>query len=1029
MEGVMTANRTWREWYLVRRLVDVAALLLIAGSLAPVFAQGRTATLFGKVADASGGVMPGVTITLASQQLVAGQQTTTTNDVGQWRVPGLPPGTYTVTAELQGFAPAKRERVTVDAGDQIGVDLTLTVSTVTESVTVRSEAPVVDVRSAKLSATVDQHLISNLPIQRTYADVITTMPGITDGGRYTYSLTQTVHGSSVRDNDYQVDGMSMKATSGYAATEISIEALQEVQVTTGGISAEFGQASGGVLTFITKSGGDRFSGTGYYYFLNESLQGNNLTPALIQNGILLGNKIVEDKNWGGNFGGPLKKKSLWFFADFARSDNEQSQAGFPDPSVRTALGDKDSDIVEWKRMFFGKGTWQVSQNNRLAGSYDDMNRWMLPSNPGAQWRFSPAAWRKQYWLPKLSNIQWTSVVGSKGFVDVQGGKMKDVEDNTFPYGTTTTPGINGYVDSGSGIDYGTWDTPRGRFDGRDHWDLKGSFSYYANDFLGGSHDLKAGAQRTQGWLQRWADIPNNLLQRLNSARTCFSLTCAVPNTVTLYDLPADTQSAFLIYAGYIQDQWTLSKGLTLNLGLRFEHENGWTPEERSGADLKPNGFSPDLDGNTYTFPTIAWFPSKVWPQRDNLINWNTVAPRLGASWDPSGTGRFVVKGSYGRWYNQIATDSIAVGDPVGGNATYNWLDCRNAAGTPVSCLGLPAGQVNGDKVFSANEQGTLVSTSVRDPSQTTNLVTIDPKLKQPYVDAVNLGFEYGLGPDFSVGVSGIYKKYGNNLGAIDPTRPFATSYDAVQVTNPATKQPMTIYLEKPSLGSIPTQSLLTNPPDAKGDYKGVELVVRKRLSNRWQLLGSYLWGRAYGNIGTHYNDGIGFNETTPNAIINSYGPLALDSTHQVKLNGSYVLPYDITFAVAYLGMTGYPAQPQISDIGSSFAGATYYQFTRGVDYPATNAAGQQYRSSTLLLPVTARGTYRVDFRNIVNVRVEKSFDLGSNRRLGLLLDGFNIFNTSSIVNIQTQRIDLVNSGLPQAIDSPRRARLGIRFTF
>src|SRR6185437_16636438 len=101
---------------------------------------------------------------------------------------------------------------------------------------------------------------------------------------------------------------------------------------------------------------------------------------------------------------------LWFFADFARSDNEQSQAGFPDPSVRTALGDKDSDIVEWKRMFFGKGTWQVSQNNRLAGSYDDMNRWMLPSNPGAQWRFSPAAWRKQYWLPKLSNIQWTSVV-------------------------------------------------------------------------------------------------------------------------------------------------------------------------------------------------------------------------------------------------------------------------------------------------------------------------------------------------------------------------------------------------------------------------------------------------------------------------------------------------------------------------------------------------------------------------------------------------------------------------------------------
>jgi hypothetical protein len=119
----------------------------------------------------------------------------------------------------------------------------------------------------------------------------------------------------------------------------------------------------------------------------------------------------------------------------------------------------------------------------------------------------------------------------------------------------------------------------------------------------------------------------------------------------------------------------------------------------------------------------------------------------------------------------------------------------------------------------------------------------------------------------------------------------------------------------------------------------------------------------------------------------------------------------------------------ISEIGGAFGGATYFQFRRGIDYPARDASGAQYRESALVIPVQPRGTNRVDFRSVLNVRVEKSFDVGQGRRLGLLLDVLNLLNSNAVTHVQTQRIEFVNFGRPAAIENPRRARLGIRFAF
>src|SRR5262249_53229495 len=210
--------------------------------------------------------------------------------------------------------------------------------------------------------------------------------------------------------------------------------------------------------------------------------------------------------------------------------------------------------------------------------------------------------------------------------------------------------------------------------------------------------------------------------------------------------------------------------------------NGWTPEQRQGADLVPNGFAPDLDGNTNKFPIMQWFPSQVWPERDDLIKWKSWAPRAGVSWNPGTKDRFVVKGSYGRWYAKVGQE-VGSGNPNGlQNNSYNWLDCRNAAGQPISCQGLPANQVNGGLHFTADERGSLISTGIQTPAQFGSRLTHDPNLKQSYVDAYNIGFEVGLSNQLSVGVQGIYKKSGNIIGSYDPSRrPFENAFDPVQV--------------------------------------------------------------------------------------------------------------------------------------------------------------------------------------------------------------------------------------------------------
>ncbi len=208
-----------------------------------------------------------------------------------------------MTAELPGFQTVTREAIVLPTGASLAIEFMLKLTPIQETVTVTGESPLVDVKSTNLTRHIESAVVDNIPVGRNFAALLETAPGILDS-EYGFSPAQTVHGSSVRDNVYNLDGANANDNAvGYMFSDIPFDIIEEVQITSGGISAEYGQAAGAVFSFITKSGGNDFSGGGNFFIVNEDLQGNNLTDELRAQ-VPQGTEEIKNLDYGVYGGGP-----------------------------------------------------------------------------------------------------------------------------------------------------------------------------------------------------------------------------------------------------------------------------------------------------------------------------------------------------------------------------------------------------------------------------------------------------------------------------------------------------------------------------------------------------------------------------------------------------------------------------------------------------------------------------------------------------------------------------------------------------
>ncbi len=857
----------------MKRILRYAAVLaaLVCGAT-PASAQVQTGSILVKTADQQGAVMPGVTVTISSSVLVAGTMSKTTDAGGALRFPSLVPGVYTVKVELQGFQTVVREGINVLVGQTAPVEVTMKVASVSETVTVSGESPTVDTTSANISVNLGAQLIQGTPGGRDiWALVEAKVPGLVisrpDVGGTSGGLQGvfSARGTTSAQNTSFLNGVNVgdPAAIGAAGFYYDFDAFDDIQVSTGAHDITV-PTSGVFLNMITKTGGNKWSGSTTFTWTGADVQArNDHDPSLQKYGFRPdGNTsdFVSDINVAA--GGPLVQNRLRFFGSFRDWRVHQN---VPVQNSQTVLD--QTNITSG----LGNFTYQANQNNRLTGFYS-RQRYSKPNRLLNSATITvPDSTSDEEDMFDLAQGLWNSVIGKNFFVDARIGLNK-ILFPTFQNGGNQ----QSTTDLATGIVYGNFPTNVVRH--RDRYQYNATGQYYVDQALGARHEFKFGFDYSHA-------VTRNETTRVDNATTTYTSAGGgfTPQNVTLYGTPQNDATAVNVLALFAQDSITV-KRLTVIGGVRFEQLEGYLPSQSSPP-------SPFATTNIGGFATQL----RSYDERRDIVKWNTAGPRVSAVFDISGDGKTAAKGSWGRYYYVLSTGGGGVSN-VNLNAnyseTYGWND------------------LNGDRKFQLGEQtGTPVVSAVLVNGQV--LTSIDPSFRRPYTDETSVGLDRELMTDTKLSVVYTYRREKYPQVTANPDNPYASTLSSAVDPGPdgvvGTADDST-YGYYPRIAAA-NRSVITNDPTAVQTYNGIEITLNKRLSNRWQMLAGYTYSR-------NRLDSVSV-DVSPNLLINANGhitnPANAERPNQFKLTGMYVLPWhDVIVSGNFSAQQGPPVTRQIS---------------------------------------------------------------------------------------------------------------------
>src|SRR5262245_42169257 len=589
---------------MVMRTVAIGVCVLLLA--VPAFAQRTTGSIVGTVTDESGGVLPGVTVTLTGPN-VAGQPTNVTGSDGAYRFPTVPPGEYIVTFTLQGFATVKQEKIPVPLGATVEINAQLKVSALQETVTVTGESPVVNVASTEIATNLNRAWVENAPQRRfTFFDLINQAAGVSPA--ISTSSRSQAFGGSTNENSYQLDGTDFTAPStGAAWPWPNTDAIEEVQVLQLGASAEYGNVQGAVFNVVTRQGSNNFHGDGNFYYMNSGLTGRNTTEAQ-DDGLPYHRDDFKDTTW--QVGGPVKKDKLWFFGSFQYQKDADSQPG-TDPAFPARSSAK--------RLFW-KVNYQVNQNNKIqVQEHDDF--YDIPGRATAL--TAPSTIAVEHGHNPSPGVMWTNVLSNKTFIEARYSGFYGI-DHGDPLEANQPRVARRFQDLDTGRITGgiySW------YDGNS-WKTAGmaKVSHYAENFLGGSHDLKLGVQFDSGG--------SDYAIGLNDYIYTYGSTIAYGYTQLPYHQGGQKRSV----GTYVDDTYKIGKA-TLNVGVRYD----WSRASIRSYPLL------DAQGNE---------TGQSSKELSGLFTWNSISPRAGLIYRINESGKSVVKVHAGRYYGGVVTSEF-----------------------------------------------------------------------------------------------------------------------------------------------------------------------------------------------------------------------------------------------------------------------------------------------------------------------------------------------------------------------------------
>jgi hypothetical protein len=850
-----------------------AALVLLWVILAPLSAQ-TTGSIRG-VVETSHTALPGVTVEAKSPNL-QGTRSAVTDAEGRFNLTSLPPGKYTVTARLEGFAPrVETLQLALTQAAVLNIEIT---PAATAEVTVTSQAVPVETESNAIGRNLDAKAFQALPTGRNYADVTQLASGVNTDNSNVRQQSFTVYGSTGLENAYMVDGANTTGVEiGAQGKVLNFEFIQEVELKAGGYEAEYTGAQGGILNVVTKSGGNEYHGDVFGYFDNDGLQADNKHLCLEGTGTFPNCTIQETpdgipvgftkQDYGVDVGGFILKDSLWFFGAYDHVRNTLQRQVTTGETAGT-----QADLDTTSNLYSAKLTWNFGQGQTLVGSvFGD------PTNDtGAV---------GQLFGPPTTYDGTVSVGGTDFGARYQGilGPKWLVTGQFFYHRekANTLPGLGGneppVIDAtgGTGIATGGFVGPQG--DGQFALKTFTRYDYLADaTYYVGSHNLKAGFgfQRIDGDVVRDQSGGQlvNVLGTTDQGQTIYSHTFfaspeATIENPTLAPVVATPQND--VFAVYVQDRWEILHNLTVNAGVR------WEKQEIKG-----------LGGITY-------------------ININHFSPRVGVTWDFLNNGRSKAYASYSEFVPMIPMD-MNVRSLNGERDGYT----QNFSQTDLAC---DTEAFPDDCII----RGKLVD-------------DIDPNLKSPYSKEILAGVEVQLGTSWGVGVKGIYRALGRVL---EDTCVPVDVCDNYAFINPgsSTVVPCPDDFEFTCYNG---QAF----PAGKRYFRGVEFTAQKNLSDRWSLFASYLYGTLEGNFDGNFRAIGGFFSRNPNITDdfdypafqnNAYGNLTLDRRNQAKLQAAYFLPFGLTMSVSGFWENGTP----LSRLGwwDAYSQAELFLSTRGTN--------------------------------------------------------------------------------------------------
>ena len=974
------------------RMSTLALLVgLLAFPLSTASAQQGVSSIRGRVVDSQGGVLPGVTVLITHQESGNFRQVSSNVD-GTYFVTGIVPGAYRVEAELPGFKKYTRERVLLEVGSTMTLEVVLDVGALEETVTVTGDSPLVDLTSSQVGGNVSERELTELPnATRNWLGFVGLLPGIQVQST-TISFggdTINVNGQSSRNNNFTVDGGGNnddyygQAFGGQTRT--ALEAVQEFQVLTNQFDAEFGRTTGAVVNAVTKQGTNRFRGSVFGYFADSALTARDFLAEQQD----LSKPDTKKKEWGGTIGGPIIRNKAHFFYSLERVaiDDGRSNVFAARPELNYSIPQQTrvwNHMVRFDHQLNAKHSWGVRYLAERSPTLNQVSGiWTLD------------ALREETDLDQTTVGTWNSLFGNNKFNTVRIAVTK--ENNAF----ASTPFNNGtaQVDLLPTLEMLTFrdqQYPGADRNRNNSYEFNDTFSWFLPARGGGEHELKVGTQALYADIRLDNEGNRNGSFFFNTDRV---FNAADPTTyperlsilVPAGDSTLMTSKVLVLFA---QDR--LRRGsLTLNLGIRYDLE------------ILP------LSAQYNPLFTDGRYP----------VDKNNISPRLGVAWNVGGTGRTVVRGGYGRFFekthfqivqaferSRVYSSSFTARFPV------DRVDPGPSSGNfPTDPLLSRGPVVNHDLIRQLYPPGSL--------ARNTGVVYLDnPDRVVPSTHQFTGGFERQLGTQFSASADFVHSRSVDLLVTynVNPAVRVNTSRTGALIYTD-------LYGLAGQLGISPfVNQVLTRRNDGDGTYDGLNLQLEKRYGNNWGARVSYSIGYSRGSTGNSGTDMNLFQLLDDPRLSLNEGPTDTDRRHNFVLSGRMEVPKTggLTISGVYRYLSGAPLTIEDQNFDVDQNGELFDPL------PAGNYCGQGLNSICVDSEGGRNGAIGPNFHQ-ADVRLGYRFKAWQEATIDTYVDIFNVFNTANFVNPIGDRRQS-NFLILQSLRGggfPRQAQIGVRLGF